>query len=108
MAHGVRNSWQGSALLRRDSEVAREALDTGGPLRFSVGGRFSTAELRQRTEPVVFEPSPVHCAGGRRYSDAQERPEKSARAALRHRCQWMGAGRWLDSYSSAGSAKNGI
>ena len=80
----------------------------GRPVRFPLGGGFPAAQLRQGTEPLVFEPSSVHRAGGRGHSVAQDRPEEGPRPALRHRGERRGTGRRLDSYPSARRAEDRV
>ena len=73
-----------------------------------MGRGFPAAQFRQGTEPVVFEPSPVHRAGGGRHSVFNERTEESARPALRHRGERHRAWRRFDSYSPTGRAEDGV
>src|SRR3954468_11386837 len=96
MAKRVRDPGEDPALLRGCSESARQADDPARSIQFSVGHRFSAADVRQGDEPLVLEPSSFHRASGRGRAAAQERAEEGPGTALRYRGERGGTGRWLD------------
>ena len=69
---------------------------------------FPLLSFRQGAEPLVFEPSSVHRAGGGGHSVSQDRPEESARPALRRGGERRGTWRRLHPYSSARRAKDRV